>query len=309
MSDSEEETYVGPVMVVSTEVLRKQRARIGRITKDLVLPRTITIVSLVGIVVGAVLGLGLGFIVGGGNLTAVMLGGSFFGAIGWAVVNFQPWKGESVSTYVRLTAKGMKGRSKVDGKIVKIAIGTCYISETAAGQVTMRRGAIPIAVGQHDDRGVLITKKNRNTTEDMAKFEARIAKREAKLEESAKKASVKSVVKIDKETQKRSLGSKNAAAEWVPYSERKPLTSGAPTLDKDRTSPPPKKAPAPVSGPRSLHDDEPAKASRWTKIAPKAQEDSKPVPMPKVVKAEKPEKAVKVDTKPKPLPKPRKLPK
>lgn len=151
----------GSPMICATKVMRPGGARIGRIAGDLTLPRTVPLVTAVGVVGGAILVALLGFLFGGGFRPA-LYGAITGGFLGYVFTSYSPLRGESLATWLWLQLTGYTKRRRVDGKVVTLAVGVALADRVPVGDVVLCRSTIRVAPGSYDDRGVLRTTANRN---------------------------------------------------------------------------------------------------------------------------------------------------
>lgn len=114
--DGKEKEPSGPVMLAATRVLHPGPVRIGSLSKNVTLPRTVQLnVVLAGAfcaVPGLVVGLMFGQIAGGWS-TAILgaLAGAFIGKI---LVTWSPYEKESLARFFTVVTKNRKGRIEVD---------------------------------------------------------------------------------------------------------------------------------------------------------------------------------------------------
>jgi hypothetical protein len=155
------EQPTGPVMLAATAALRGHKTRIGKIAGNITLPRTVPLANAIAFLVGGVIGLIAGAIIGG-TLQTLLYGTAFGGAAGVFAVTYSPLKGESLMTWLGLTVNAKRQQIKVNGQAVRLAIGVAYISQPARGNVSILGSAIDVDPEQFDERGVLISAKNRN---------------------------------------------------------------------------------------------------------------------------------------------------
>ena len=157
------ERYEGPVMLSVTNILRPPPARIGQISEKFVLPRTIELRVFLASIGGFFAGMVLWFAPVGlffdysitSLLTMVALGGF----VGYVFVTWSPLKGESLATWLGLSAAATRpGRVVYQGKKVHAFLGVAPIGFLAAGPVHIRPGAIDVPAGSVDERGVPYTK-------------------------------------------------------------------------------------------------------------------------------------------------------
>ena len=87
-------------MMWVTKVFNPGAPRIGQITKNLVLPRSVAIPNLIGATLGGFIGLLGGLMLGpllmGDIFTSMILGGGIGGTVGVVLVLAQPWQGEHI---------------------------------------------------------------------------------------------------------------------------------------------------------------------------------------------------------------------
>ncbi len=104
-------------MVLLTKVLRPGAPRIGQLTENFVLPRTIPVFDLVagiaGGLFGLLFGLLLGVIVGAVNVLAVMVSLILGAVLGVGLVRWKPWQGESVATVLRVSRQARRNANKL----------------------------------------------------------------------------------------------------------------------------------------------------------------------------------------------------
>ncbi|MGW2310044.1 hypothetical protein [Actinomadura luteofluorescens] len=152
---SEEDDRVrGPAMLAATNMLKPPPAVIGSLNKDITLPRTLRLTTLIAVLVGAALGFLISFLVFGPGLNALMYGPVLGGAAGWASVSLSPLNGESLATWMGLQINGTRNRRLyVDGRPVRLYIGISPLRRTAAGKVRMLPGGVPVDAVRWDSRG------------------------------------------------------------------------------------------------------------------------------------------------------------
>lgn len=157
------EQYQGPVMLSVTNILRPPPARIGRISDRFVLPRTIELRVLIAVGVGAFAGMvtwffpfGLLFDYSLTSLLGLMMGGL---GLGYLAVTWSPLKGESLGTWIGLSAGASRpGRVRFEGQKVYAYLGVAPLPYLAAGKVRIRPGAVTVPAGSVDERGVPYSK-------------------------------------------------------------------------------------------------------------------------------------------------------
>ena len=153
----------GPIMLSATSVLKQGPARIGSITKQVKLPRTILLKTFVSVIVYGFIGLIIGLLIGG--LKAMLYSTIVFSAGAYFATNYSPLRGETLSKYIGLSIKAQRERRYINGKLVKIYVGIVPISRPALGKFVLWPGGINISSTNYDERGVLINKKYATTTE------------------------------------------------------------------------------------------------------------------------------------------------
>lgn len=151
----DEDKAQGPIMLVATNMLRPPQARIGKITKDIVLPRTVSVLSLVA--GGAGLIIGMIFALPFRSFEAIMVGAALGTTIGIMVVTMSPIKGESFGKWLGLSVASARAEKvTIDGLAAKVYIGIAPLHYTAAGPMRMKGGAVNVTPGSVDERGVFI---------------------------------------------------------------------------------------------------------------------------------------------------------
>lgn len=151
----------GPAMLAVTNILRPPRARVGKITENFVLPRTIELRKLLvggaGVFVGLLFWLFfLGFIVGH-TLMPMLFSGAFFGALSIFLISWSPLRGESFARWLGLSASTIRAdRVRVDGIRARAYLGIAPLQYTAAGRTRILSGAANVPAGSVDERGVLV---------------------------------------------------------------------------------------------------------------------------------------------------------
>lgn len=160
MSDQQQEVR-GPVMLCATQLLSKPPpTRIGRVSNNITLPRTVQLSTAVAALVGGLVGgfLSLLFATIEAFVIMVFLGG----AAGVGMVSWSPMRGESTLTWLRLTVDAQRRGVDYQGRRVRLYVGICPVLEPARGQVQILRGAVPVPPGSVDERGVPRTRANGN---------------------------------------------------------------------------------------------------------------------------------------------------
>jgi hypothetical protein len=148
-------------MLAATNMLRPPPARIGKISKDFALPRSVPVKNLVGAAGGVVLLaiFVLPFLPNFEGLVITLAGGSFLGVL---AVTWSPIKGESLLKWAELQADSRrKSKVVINGKVVRAYIGLAPLHWSAAGKTALRPGAVEVHPGSYDDRGVLVPHQER----------------------------------------------------------------------------------------------------------------------------------------------------
>ena len=146
----------GPLMMAATAVMKQGPSRIGSISKDIKLPRTILFKTFISVIIWGLLGMMVGAIFG--SLNSVLYGGVIFGVIAYFATTFSPLKGESLSKYLGLTIKAQRERKFINGKLVRTYVGLTPVTRPAAGKTLVVPGAVNVSKLNFDDRGVAIVK-------------------------------------------------------------------------------------------------------------------------------------------------------
>ena len=148
----------GPVMIAATAMLRPPPARISKLSDTIVLPRSVPLKSVVGGLVGFLIGivvyfLGVVLIIGFNLEGFALTVGAFTGAA-VLLVNYSPLKGENWATWLTLqTGAARGGKVMIDGQPVRAYIGIAQLPFSAAGTVTIGSGAQEVLPGSVDERG------------------------------------------------------------------------------------------------------------------------------------------------------------
>lgn len=142
-------------MMSATDALRTRKTRIGSIG-PIALWRTVELLTLVTGLIGGAIGMIIAVLVGGG-IDGIVWGLAIGAGGAIALVKYQPIRHHSLYRFIRLWMASRKGRSIIqDGKAVRMHIGVAAIDEGPRGPLTLSPGAIDVAEGQYDERGVLI---------------------------------------------------------------------------------------------------------------------------------------------------------
>ncbi|MEV5751307.1 hypothetical protein AB0L00_26090 [Actinoallomurus sp. NPDC052308] len=154
MSD-EAEDLSGPVMLAATNMLKPPPAVIGSVNKEITLPRTIKLTTLLAVGIGAVLGFVTSLFLFGVGMNALIYGPTVGGIVGWTLVSFSPLRGESLAMWLGLQANSARKRKLViDGRQVRLYVGIAPLRRTAAGTIRILPGGVPVDGARWDERGV-----------------------------------------------------------------------------------------------------------------------------------------------------------
>lgn len=155
--------YQGPVMLAVTNILRPPPARIGQLSEKIVLPRTVEVRVLIAVGVGSFAGLMAWFFPIGlffsHSLVSLFTLVATGGGLGYLAVTWSPLKGESLGTWIGLSAGSSRpGKVRFEGQKVYAYLGVAPLGYLAAGKVLIRPGAVPVPAGSVDERGVPYSK-------------------------------------------------------------------------------------------------------------------------------------------------------
>jgi hypothetical protein len=149
-------------MIAATTMLRPPPARISKISDKVTLPRSVSVKSLLGGMVGLFFGvvvyfLGVVFILGF-NLEGLMLTLGGCATVGVVIVNYSPLKGENWATWFTLqTGSARGGKVRIDGQEVRAYIGIAPLNYSAAGKIRVASGTQEVLPGSVDDRGASLS--------------------------------------------------------------------------------------------------------------------------------------------------------
>lgn len=153
MSDDSDDVR-GPTMLAATNMLKPPPAVIGSLNKDITLPRTIKLTTVVAGGAGAILGFVGALVIFGASLKALMYGPTLGAALGWAAVNLSPLPSESLAAWLGIRAAGARKRKLLhEGRAVRLYVGIAPLRRTAAGKVRMLPGGVAIDAVTWDSRG------------------------------------------------------------------------------------------------------------------------------------------------------------
>lgn len=159
MADEQQQT--GPVMLCVTRVMNPGGLRIARLWGNVTLPRTVPVKTLVAGGIGVCFGVLLSLAIAPG-LNGSLYGAIFGGAGGIALASWSPLQNESLWRWLSLNYETKRRQITVDGRAVIIAVGICRLSAPARGQVRLVSGSVNVPPSQRDERGAVISSRNRN---------------------------------------------------------------------------------------------------------------------------------------------------
>lgn len=142
-------------MLAATNMLKPPPAVIGSVNKEITLPRTVKLTTVVIVGAGVVLGLTAALLVFGPGINALIYGPVGGGVFGWAAANYSPLQGESLATWLGLQVNGSrKPKVTVDGTPVRLYVGIAPLRRTAAGTIRMLPGGVSVDAVRWDPRGL-----------------------------------------------------------------------------------------------------------------------------------------------------------
>jgi hypothetical protein len=152
-----QESVRGPMMFAATTVMKTPPTRVGRISKDITLPRAIELSKLLASGAGVIFGMMIAAAIGS-SLDSLLWGAIVGAGLGYAVVTYSPLKGESLWTWIGLEARSRGNRVVVrPGVIGRVYVGIAPVPRPARGEhIRIVPGAVEIPSGSADRRGVLI---------------------------------------------------------------------------------------------------------------------------------------------------------
>lgn len=168
MEENQESTR-GPIMICATRIIKPPPARIASLGGGITLPRTIPVRSLLSGGAGVVVGALIGLLIGGFQFVLGMATG--FGALGVILTTWSPVKGETLFQWLGVNFFGRTRQRKLDwdGDSLALYMGVARLHRVAVGKVHIFPGAVDVAEGSVDERGVIRSVKNRNETESRAR--------------------------------------------------------------------------------------------------------------------------------------------
>lgn len=150
----------GVPMVCATSVMKPGRSRIGKISGNISLPRTVPIINLVASGVGGFIGLIFGLALGG--MESIALGLGLGAGAGWMAVTYSPLRNESLLKWFELQFKSQTRTRYVNGRRVTVAVGVAIVAAPSSGSVRLLRSAVRVPAGQYDERGAVRSARNQN---------------------------------------------------------------------------------------------------------------------------------------------------
>lgn len=99
------------LMMWVTKVFNPGAPRIGQITRNFVLPRSVAVPDLLGGILGGLIGIGVGVALDplllDDVITSVILGAGCGGTVGVMLVNLRPWQGEHIHRVAAVRAMAL----------------------------------------------------------------------------------------------------------------------------------------------------------------------------------------------------------
>lgn len=164
MSESNAPKGPSEPMVILTKVMRPGPARVSRIAGKYTLPRSVEVPTAIAAGSGALLGMGLIVMLGGGFFNG-LYGAIIGGALGWFAMTYSPLEDETLMKWLGLTLKSKTNQVTWQGQKVQVSIGICPIEPPQSGPARIAPGAVNVPASQYDRRGVRISAANRNLDE------------------------------------------------------------------------------------------------------------------------------------------------
>ena len=149
-------------MICATGAIKTGPTRIGHIAGNITLPRTVALPTLALTLAGLLVGFIVMLAAPWGGLQATVIGTVFGGMFGYLLGTYSPLRGESMLTWLGLQANTLRRQRKVRGKPVTVAVGVGISDRDALGKFKLQRSAVRVPAGRYDERGVLISVRNRN---------------------------------------------------------------------------------------------------------------------------------------------------
>lgn len=183
MGDEEDKDAVeGPTMLVATSMLKAPPP----VQSLKIIPRTLPWPSLIIIVLSALLGFTAMVAVVGTGMESLIYGCIIGGAAGWAVPQLSPLKGESVSKSLRLqTATMTAERVRLDGRRVRLYVGTQPLRRVALGHVRLVPAGVSVQADSYDERGYPRIGEGTKRSRDLVKQHSNPRKKKKQLKPAA----------------------------------------------------------------------------------------------------------------------------
>lgn len=146
-------------MLAATSILKKPQIRIAKITEDIILPRSISLKSLLvgiaGFIFGVVFYLIFYALLFRFTVVSFFFISFLFTLIAVGLSNYQPLRGENWSSWLNLQAGSARGgKIEIDGVRVKAYIGIAPLNYSASGKINVVSSAQEVFPGSVDDRGI-----------------------------------------------------------------------------------------------------------------------------------------------------------
>lgn len=146
-------------MVCATGVLKPPPVRIGRISGNWTLDRAVRVTTILGVAAGAAAGavVAVVLLAVGLGVSAAFVSVGLGGGAGYLAVTTSPLEGESMATWLKLTAARANASTATAQGRRRVAVGICILDrEPRFREVRGMPGAVPVAPGSVDRRGVAI---------------------------------------------------------------------------------------------------------------------------------------------------------
>lgn len=156
----------GIPMICATGAIKTGPVRIGNLGGDFNLGRTIALPVLIAVLVGALVGVLFALVVpGSASVQKFGLAMVFGGLFGYVLSSYSPLKGESLLTWLGLQVKTLSRQRTVRGEVVIVSVGVAELDRDPLGEFRLVRGAVRVARGRLDERGAVVSAKNKNLPE------------------------------------------------------------------------------------------------------------------------------------------------
>ena len=156
-------------MICATRIIKPPPTRIATLGAGVTLPRTVPVRSAVAVAVGVLVGALVGTLFGSFQIILGTAAG--FGAVGAFLATWSPVKGETLFQWIGVNVFGRARQRKMDweGDSMALYVGVARLHRVALGDVRIFPGAVDVAEGSVDERGVLRSAKNRNEADSPAR--------------------------------------------------------------------------------------------------------------------------------------------